>query len=319
MIERRFCEVRAAGGRSISGVAMKYGAEAVLPTGIVEVFEAGAFGDVGGIDVILNYAHVRERPLARTGGGGLLLEDSAEALRFRAEMPATTDGDDVLELVRRRVLTGASVEFVARAERLEGHRRIIPADGALLAGIGIVDRAAYEESTVEARARIEGTTISATVESGSVYECGCGPSWSDAVVFRPGMFARLLEAVGGGKNVVASFGAYDRMLGSTSAGSLRLALDDDDNLEISIVDPVDSSSTRDLLSAVEAGEFITARPYWQVLDADGLQRDGTTAILEPATASIEAVIVTTTTRNKGWQPVAVSQRSAPRSRRRVVW
>ena len=48
-----------------------------------EEFQAGAFGSVSALDVILNRQHDRRMPLARTGGGGLVLTDStASALRL---------------------------------------------------------------------------------------------------------------------------------------------------------------------------------------------------------------------------------------------
>ena len=58
----------------------------------------GAFGDVAALDVILNGHHDRGRgPLLRTGGAGLVLEDSAAALTMIAELPNTRDADDTLD------------------------------------------------------------------------------------------------------------------------------------------------------------------------------------------------------------------------------
>ena len=78
-MEIRFAEIRHE-GRTLSGVAMRYGSIAKLPWG-PERFAPAAFGDVKAADVILNFQHDRSRPLARTGGGGLLLTDTPEALR----------------------------------------------------------------------------------------------------------------------------------------------------------------------------------------------------------------------------------------------
>ena len=83
------------GGRTLSGTAIRYGDVARLPWG-QERFEPGAFDDVAGADVILNVAHDRGRPIARTGGGGLVLADSADALTIRADLPATREADDAL-------------------------------------------------------------------------------------------------------------------------------------------------------------------------------------------------------------------------------
>ena len=143
--ERRFCEFRAE-GRRLSGTAIRFGSEARMPWGR-ERFNAAAFAPLG--DVILNDMHNRQAPLARTGGGGLTLHDDGESLRFEADLPATRAADDVLELVRTNVLRGASIEFEATRERMEGDLRIV--ERARLSAIGIVDTPAYSDSEIEAR------------------------------------------------------------------------------------------------------------------------------------------------------------------------
>lgn len=145
---RLYAEIRAEAARRIVGDVVQYGDVADLG-GYREVFEAGAFGDVSRADVILTWQHRRDRPLARTGGGGLVLTDSPRALEMVVDMPETKDGDDALEMVRRRVFRGASVEFAALADHVSGDLRTITS--AHLGGIGLVDRPAYPASTVEAR------------------------------------------------------------------------------------------------------------------------------------------------------------------------
>lgn len=149
--ELRYFEIRADTdeGRRLSGVAVRYGDIARVPGIGREMFEAGAFGDVAGADVILTSHHERARPLARTGGGGLMLMDSREALEVAADLPATREADDTLTLVRSRVLRGLSVEFAAVREVARGGVRVI--QSARLFRIGVVDTGAYPESTVEAR------------------------------------------------------------------------------------------------------------------------------------------------------------------------
>ena len=145
-LERRYIEIRQEGGRVLSGRAVVYGDVARVPWG-QERIEAGAFSPIG--DVLLNDMHQRAVPLARTGGGGLELIDSAESLEVRATLPDTRVADDVLELVKTGVLRGLSVEFRAVAERIEGGVRVI--ERAKLGGIGVVDTPAYPASEVEAR------------------------------------------------------------------------------------------------------------------------------------------------------------------------
>lgn len=152
MHEIRFTDIRAE-GRTLSGTVIRYGDEARLPWGR-EVIRSGAFGDVRAQDVILNRQHDRALPLARTGGGGLFLEDGAEALSVRAELPETRDSDDVLTLIRQGVLRGLSLEFTAKEESYEGDLRII--SRAALQGVAVVDKPAYPSSLVQARmARLE--------------------------------------------------------------------------------------------------------------------------------------------------------------------
>ena len=144
-MERRFFEFRQ-DGRRLTGTAIVYGDVSRQPWG-EERFTAGAFAPLG--DVILNAQHDRTTPLARTGGGGLLLSDDSESLRIEADLPATRAADDILELVRSKVMRGLSVGFRAVAERIEGNVRVI--DRAALISIAVVDTPAYPQSEIEAR------------------------------------------------------------------------------------------------------------------------------------------------------------------------
>ena len=148
--ERRFSELRQE-GRTLSGTLIRYGDVARFARGS-ETFEPGAFGDVTRADVILNTHHERARPLARTGGGGLELIDTREALTIRATLPITQDANDTIALILGGVLRGLSLEFLSEAERMEGDTRII--ERATLSGLAVVDRPAYSDSLVQARAEL---------------------------------------------------------------------------------------------------------------------------------------------------------------------
>ena len=157
-VEYRFfeAELRVEGERTISGVAMRYGDVATLPWGEKERFEPGAFGSTARGDVILNFQHDRARPLARTGGGGLTITDSPTDLRLEAVMPDTREGDDALELVRKRVMRGFSVEFIPdsiRVEKSDGKADLVIVETAKLRNIGLVDRPAYPASRVNPRSQ----------------------------------------------------------------------------------------------------------------------------------------------------------------------
>ena len=150
--EFRFCELRRE-GRVLEGTAISYGDVARVGAR-AERFLPGAFGaDVGGLDVLLNVQHDRARPLARTGGGGLVLTDTAAALEVRADLPETRESTDALALIDAKILRGISLEFVALQERMEGTTRVIIS--ARLAGLAVVDRPAYKSSVVAARAEVE--------------------------------------------------------------------------------------------------------------------------------------------------------------------
>ena len=147
--ESRFVELRFDDDHGLSGTAVSYTDTATIPSIGKERFLPGAFGPVESLDVILNRQHVRNSPLARTGGGGLVLTDGPEELRFEATMPDTEAARDTLTLVRQKVLRGASIEFRAVKERMQDGVRLI--ERALLKGISIVDSAAYPQSVIEAR------------------------------------------------------------------------------------------------------------------------------------------------------------------------
>lgn len=146
-IERRYCELRAEGERTISGVLVKYGDVASIGGLFRERIEAGAFAPLPN-DAILNFQHDRSQPLARLGAG-LELTDGPAELRLRAELPRTALADDVLELVRSGVVRGLSLEFSTRAERQEGDLRVIVRGKVV--GAAVVDRGAYSQSTIDAR------------------------------------------------------------------------------------------------------------------------------------------------------------------------
>ena len=150
--EFRYCEVRRE-GRTLEGTAISY-SDVARVGGRSERFSPGAFGaDVGALDVLLNVQHDRGRMLCRTQGGGLCLNDTAEALEIVATLPETTEAADVLQLVDAKILRGFSLEFQPIQTRMEGGTRVI--QSARLVAIGVVDKPAYKASTVSARAEAE--------------------------------------------------------------------------------------------------------------------------------------------------------------------
>ena len=153
MIEYRYAAMDAgAGGRSIAGVAMRYGDRGLIDGKFHEEFAPSAFAPLG--DVVLNWMHDRNKPLARTGEhGGLRLADGATELRVEATLPETTLADDAVELIRRGVFRGLSIEFRSVEEKMVAGVRVI--GKALLSGIAIVDRPAYSRAELQARMAME--------------------------------------------------------------------------------------------------------------------------------------------------------------------
>ena len=143
-------EIRASGNR-LGGIAIKYGARGRGPYGS-ETILSGSFGELESRqDIFLNFMHDRSRPLARTGGGGLVLIDSENILRFTASLPNTQLARDSLALVKSGVISGASIEFIALKEHYDRETRII--SRADLLGIALVDVPAYKDSSVAAERR----------------------------------------------------------------------------------------------------------------------------------------------------------------------
>ena len=143
------------GALRLRGTAIVYGSIAGPPKlAYREQIRAGAFGDVSGIDAILNVQHRRDRAIARTQGGGLELIDSPTELRFVATLPETREAVDTVNLVRSGVLRGSSIEFGVPqgGEKVVGG--IVTIVRAMLTGIGVVDSPAYADSGIEARAEI---------------------------------------------------------------------------------------------------------------------------------------------------------------------
>ena len=217
IIEYRYADFEETDGRTLIGVAVRYGDVSTKNTyGGPETFEAGAFGDVDGLDTILNQMHNRQRPLARTDGGGLVLQDDSDALRIAATLPKTRDADDALEMVDKGILRGFSTEFISRQETdKQGVRTITQA---ALPGIGLVDRPSYPDSVIaEIRAEGEGISGEFAYETDSVI-AATGKVRKERI--KPGAFSYAIKSPDREINLV--LGDNSRPLASKKAGSLIL-------------------------------------------------------------------------------------------------
>lgn len=213
--ELRYSEFREVSGRTIYGNAVVYGDVAERANG-KEMFMPGAFNISDSSDVILHWQHERARPLARTRGGGLVLTDSPERLEVAATLPPTADGNDALELAKRGIFSGFSVEFFARRERFNSDTRII--ESAHLPAVGLVDVPSYRQSVItEVRASGGGLAGQFFYDS-DIHISDSGRVRKQS--FKPGAFAYALESPD--REVTLTLGDGSRQLASKQAGSLIL-------------------------------------------------------------------------------------------------
>lgn len=307
MIERRYSELRQGPGRTLEGVAIRYGDVAPMPWG-TERFEPGAFGDVAGADVLLNIQHDRGRPLARTGGGGLVLADSPDALTIRADLPATRESDDALALVRAGVLRGLSVEFRAVAERFEADVRVI--ERAALAAVAVVDSGAYPGSTVEARARRRGQTMTARIPADRDLECRCSGAQRRFARYSAELMEAEFDRVFAEARLILFGENYAAPLASAARGTLRrtgpLAVEAD----------LPEGPAGDAITAAHAAAGVVVRPFV----------DPATAVIEESAGvavyqefELRALIATATDAREGWEPVEIADASDKPKARRRVW
>ncbi len=167
LLTRKFdaeLSLRAAGaggdGRTVSGIAVPYGAPQYIYDGLVEEFDRGAF------DHQLKAANrVRAAREHVQLGGALIgaarkLEDRAEGLYFEVRVSRTLLGDETLELINDKALREVSIGFRERA-----HGNVRTADGVLhrtaadLFEIAFVMEGAYGELAEVGGVRSRGGVI----------------------------------------------------------------------------------------------------------------------------------------------------------------
>ena len=328
MSEKRYCELRAQ-GRVLSGVGITYGDIAVLPFGR-ERFQAGAFPGVATSDVILNASHDRGRPLARTGGGGLVLTDTAKELSIRADLAPTREADDTLTLVRAGVLRGISLEFIARSEGREGNVRVI--ERAELRGLGVVDRPAYGGSVVSAREEVRqrGRGLAGRFDYNTPTVLRNRGRRRKQTV-RPGAFRFAIQDETREINLLLGRD-YDKPLASKQAGTLQL-IDNPEALEFFVDELPDTSYVRDFRAGLSSGAFVAGIAMLFTVPPPSVVPEAVEIIPDPDNPDVsvqivnEAVLtaIAVTTRPPRGNPGEVSERAAEaallagKQRRRRVW
>lgn len=101
------------GGRTVTGYAAKFESWSEPICGwFVEQICRGAFEECDTSDAIMCFNHNVDDILARTSSGTLALAVDEVGLRFAFEAPATTRGNDMVELLRRGDVTKCSFRFI---------------------------------------------------------------------------------------------------------------------------------------------------------------------------------------------------------------
>lgn len=153
-IERRVaCELRAT-GRTLSGYAAVFDQPARIGD-FTEVVKVGAFRAclMAGEDILALSDHDPTKLLGRTKAGTLRLAEDHRGLKFEIDVPRTTVGNDVLELVQSGNAGGMSFGFKANEERwtLRDRRELLKVE---LREISVVSAwPAYDGTSVSARSR----------------------------------------------------------------------------------------------------------------------------------------------------------------------
>ena len=118
-----------------------------------------AFSECDVTDVIMCFNHNIDSILARTTSGTLTISTDDEGLRFEFEAPATTMGNDMLELVRRGDISKCSFKFTVEEDEwryadkdngLEYDERTIRRIGKLY-DVSLVVYPAYSDTQADVR------------------------------------------------------------------------------------------------------------------------------------------------------------------------
>ncbi len=153
LIERRTAgEVRSQ-GRTLTGYALVYGAEARVGGGVETIAPGAVTASLASnADILALVDHDPAKVIGRTRSGSLKLAEDARGLAFTIDLPDTTAARDVLALVERGDAGGMSFGFNVPkgGDDWQGTRRTLKMID--LREISVVSSfPAYAATTVEAR------------------------------------------------------------------------------------------------------------------------------------------------------------------------
>lgn len=285
--ERRYSGVECrAVGRTLSGPVIRYGE---ISPSHKERFLPDSLDISPGATYQLDYRHDFYRPLTWTGAG-LFIENTAQALNIRAEIPETPLGNLALREVANGRLSGFSLEFEAKSDdRSSGIRVVESAD---LKGIGLVGSPSYPGSRVELRAK-SGRTMRSEIPIDTALACDCAAGTCDTVIFSKESVQEMYESA---KSVIAVRENYSAgALGSIQRGTVRLLPPTAAGMTFEI-DMPDSDAGRAVIAAHEDAGVIV-RPF---VDADSVaEPDGDNNLIYRS-AKLRALIVSVSDRRDGW-------------------
>jgi HK97 family phage prohead protease len=144
--------IRDAKTRSVGGLAVPFGVQELLAPDVAELWEPGSV-KLNERGVRLLWAHDSGEVLASTTTGRLTLSIRANGVYWDAELPDTSRGKDVAELVRLGEVRGVSPGFFITREKWESKgsldiRRIIEAT---IFEISLTSIPAYQSTSAELR------------------------------------------------------------------------------------------------------------------------------------------------------------------------
>lgn len=151
---RAVAEIRTT-GRTLYGIAAPFNKPADIAGLFTERILPGAFASTLAkrADVLALKDHQSDAVLGRVRSGTLRLQETRDGLEYSLDLPATSLGNDILELARRGDLGGISIGFIADSEAWPD-KRTRELRAVTLHEISVVSaHPAYNDTTIALRAR----------------------------------------------------------------------------------------------------------------------------------------------------------------------
>jgi len=142
------------GVRRVEGYAAVFNSETTIAERFAEVIAPGAFEGRLGDNVVAALNHNAGQPLAKVGAG-LALSIDERGLKYGFDVPDTSTGRDLIELMKRGIVSGSSFAFTVESEKWERRAesldlRTIEKIGKLI-DVSAVTTGAYPEASVALR------------------------------------------------------------------------------------------------------------------------------------------------------------------------